>query len=152
MRVAWLAAPAHLIEKFVYTKQASDVQVSTLNQMVMTDVVSTLFPSLVARCREEYRRRRDYMLNALARHFPPEVTWTKPEGGFFIWVTLPSHLDAAKLLEASLTRIKVAFVPGRAFFAGTGGHNTLRLSYSLNGAERTELGIAVLGRLLKTVV
>ena len=152
LRVAWLAAPSRLIEKFVYTKQASDVQVSTLNQMVMTDVVSTLFPSLVARCREEYRRRRDYMLDLLVRHFPPEATWTKPEGGFFIWVTLPSHIDAAKLLEASLTRIQVAFVPGKAFFVGAGGHNTLRLSYSLNGAERTELGISLLGRLLKTMV
>lgn len=151
LRVAWLAAPSHLIEKFVYIKQASDVQVSTLNQMVMTDVVS-IFPTLVARCREEYRRRRDCMLDLLARHLPTEVTWTKPEGGFFIWVTLPSHINAAKLLEASLKRIKVAFVPGKAFFAGAGGHNTLRLSYSLNGAERTELGISLLGRLLKTMV
>jgi hypothetical protein len=92
------------------------------------------------------------MLDALARHFPPEVTWMKPEGGFFIWVTLPSHIDAARLLEASLKRIKVAFVPGKAFFSGAGGHNTLRLSYSLNGADTTELGISLLGRLLKTMV
>lgn len=152
LRIGWLAAPASLIQQFVFLKQASDVQVSTLNQMVMSDVVTTCFDSLVATYRAEYRSRRDCMLQALSRHFPARCTWTKPDGGFFVWVTLPEQIDAAALLRRSLQEARVAFVPGRAFFADGRGHDTMRLSYSFVGHEQIESGIQRLGRLVDAML
>ena len=152
LRVGWLAAPAKLIQQFVFLKQASDVQVSTLNQMAMTEVVTTCFDSLVLTYRTEYRRRRDCMLQALSQYFPAQATWTRPEGGFFVWVTLPKGIDAAALLQRSLQEIQVAFVPGRPFFADGRGRNTLRLSYSLAAPEQIEIGIQRLGQLLQAVI
>lgn len=149
LRIGWLAAPKRLIEQFVLLKQASDVQVSTLNQIVMAEVVTSGFASLVESHRREYRRRRDRMLDALARHFPAETSWTMPEGGFFVWVTLPQEMDAAALLQKSLEEIQVAFVPGKPFFADGRGHNTFRLSYSFVAPETIEIGIQRLGRLLQ---
>jgi DNA-binding transcriptional MocR family regulator len=152
LRIGWLAAPANLIQQFVFLKQASDVQVSTLNQIVMSDVVATCFDSLVVALRNEYRSRRDCMLQALSRYFPAEATWTKAEGGFFLWVTLPEEIDAAALLRRSLREAQVAFVPGRPFFADGRTRNTLRLSYSFVGHEKIEIGLQRLGQLLKAMI
>jgi hypothetical protein len=89
------------------------------------------------------------MLAALAREMPEGVTWTRPEGGMFIWLTLPAHIDAADLLAQSLQSERVAFVPGRAFFADGSNGNTLRLSFSCADAAAINEGIARLGRLIR---
>jgi DNA-binding transcriptional MocR family regulator len=151
LRVGWLAAPTTLIEQFVFLKQASDVQVNTLTQMVMTEVVTAHFDELVFAYRTEYRTRRDCMLQALSQYFPSGITWTKPEGGFFVWVTLPAGIDAATVLKRSLEEIQVAFVPGRPFFADERGRNTLRLSYSFVTPAKIECGIQRLGKLLQSL-
>jgi DNA-binding transcriptional MocR family regulator len=89
------------------------------------------------------------MLARLREHMPAGVTWTKPEGGMFIWITLPAHIDGADLLAKSLQSARVAFVPGRAFHAdGTGG-NTIRLSFSLADAATIDAGISRLGALIR---
>ena len=88
------------------------------------------------------------MLRALEQHMPPGVEWTRPEGGMFIWITLPAGLDGAQLLARSLDSVKVAFVPGQAFFADGGGPNTIRLSYSVLDEAAIEEGIARLARLI----
>jgi DNA-binding transcriptional MocR family regulator len=89
------------------------------------------------------------MLAALAKHMPEGVTWTKPQGGMFVWVTLPEQLDGAKLLKIALDEEKIAFVPGGAFYADGTGKNTLRLSYSLASEAVIEECMGRLGRLLK---
>jgi 2-aminoadipate transaminase len=94
--------------------------------------------------RQVYRERRDAMLDAMERYFPPEVRWTRPQGGLFLWVTLPDNLDTTELLKDAIA-LNVAFVPGRAFSPGPGGHNTLRLNFSFCDPERIELGIRRLG-------
>ena len=105
--------------------------------MVMHRLASTQYPAQVAKATAHYRRRRDAMLAALERHMPSGVTWTRPEGGLFIWLTLPAHIDTRALLKRSVAEARVAFVPGAAFFAGDTGHNTIRLSYSLPARPRS---------------
>ena len=88
------------------------------------------------------------MLEALQAHMPEGVSWTKPEGGMFIWVTLPDTLDGADLLKQSLESERVAFVPGHAFFADGSGRNTLRLSYSTSTKGKIAEGVERLGQLI----
>ena len=93
--------------------------------------------------------RRDTMLAALEEYFPDNVSWTHPQGGLFLWVTLPGGIDAAQLLRDAL-EYRIAFVPGAAFHANGGGSNTMRLSFSNVNSEQIEEGIRRLGRLLHT--
>ncbi len=110
------------------------------------------WPALYARRAERmkafYRARRDAMLDALDRFVPPGVTWTRPEGGMFVWLTLPDGIDTDELLRRALREARIAYVPGRAFFADGAVTNTLRLSYSLASPERIEVGLLRLGRLI----
>ncbi len=92
--------------------------------------------------------KRDAMLVALERHMPAGVTWTRPEGGLFVWATLPAHTDTAALLQRAVSEIQVAFVPGHAFFADGTGRNTMRLSYSLPSADKITEGVALLAGLI----
>jgi hypothetical protein len=148
LRVGFIVAPKPVIRRLVLVKQASDLNSATVNQMVAQRVAEAAFDRQVQGACAHYRRRRDAMLAALERHMPDGVTWTRPAGGLFVWVTLPEGHDAAALLERSLAEAGVAFVPGAAFFFDGRGRNTLRLSFSLPGEEDIELGIRRLGTLI----
>ncbi|MDR3517611.1 MAG: PLP-dependent aminotransferase family protein [Azospirillaceae bacterium] len=148
LRVGWIVGPRSVIRKLVLTKQASDLHSSTLNQMVMHEVASRTLMAQVGNIRASYKARRDAMLSALERYMPDGVTWTRPEGGMFIWVTLPDGFDSGVLLRQAITEARVAFVPGRAFFADGSGQNTLRLSFSLAAPDKGTEGIRRLGTLL----
>ncbi len=152
LRVGWVCAAKSVIQPLVLMKQAADLHSSTINQIAIHKVASTGFDAQIEKIRATYSQRRDHMLNALTTHMPKGVTWTKPEGGMFIWVTLPPHLDGAKLLAQSLKTQKVAFVPGRAFFADGSNGNTLRLSFSCADEDTINTGINRLGQLLQSVV
>jgi 2-aminoadipate transaminase len=149
LRLGWVAAPAVVIRKMVLAKQGIDLHTSLYVQMVVHEVVSQtgFLDQLVTRLREAYRERRDVMLAAMARRFPPEVSWTQPQGGLFLWVTLPPSLDAHELLADAL-RHKVAFVPGTPFYARTIRRNALRLNFSHPPPEQIEVGIQRLGEIL----
>ena len=151
-RIGWMVGPRTPIAQLTLIKQASDIQVSTINQMVMHATAPAILPLQAARVRPVYRARRDAMLRSLDATMPPGVSWTRPAGGFFIWLTLPPEIDAAKLLARAVEEAKVAFVPGAAFFPDRSGANTLRLSFSLASPEATEAGIARLGRLITKVL
>jgi DNA-binding transcriptional MocR family regulator len=148
LRVGWIAGPKALIRRLVLIKQASDLNSATINQMVMHRLAEVAFDKQVARARACYRGRRDGLLAALERYMPAGVSWTRPQGGLFVWVTLPESIDAAALLQRSLKDMGVAFVPGAAFFHDGRGRNTLRLSYSLPGAAEIDRGIARLAKLI----
>jgi DNA-binding transcriptional MocR family regulator len=151
-RIGWMVGPREVIAQLALIKQASDIQVSTINQMVMHEVAPAIVQSQAARVQPVYRARRDAMLRALRAHMPQEVAWTEPEGGFFVWVTLPPHIDAAELLRRAVADAKVAFVPGAAFFPDRSGQNTLRLSFSLNDEATTERGVARLAEIVRHAV
>ena len=148
LRVGWVCAAKPVIEKLVLMKQASDLHSSSLNQMMIAHVAETIMTDHVAMLRSTYKMRRDHMLNALEGQMPTGVEWTQPEGGMFIWVTLPVGVKSSDLLAKSLETERVAFVPGHAFFADGAGENTLRLSFSCATEDKIDEGIARLGRLI----
>ncbi|MCZ4288077.1 PLP-dependent aminotransferase family protein [Hoeflea alexandrii] len=149
LRVGWVCAAKPVISKLVLMKQAADLHSATLNQMAIHRVASDGFEAQVGKIKATYQARRDAMLAALARHMPDGVSWTKPDGGMFVWVTLPEGFDGAALLAESLKTERVAFVPGKAFFADGSGANTIRLSFSCASEVMIEEGIKRLGRVVR---
>jgi len=137
-----------VIRKLVLMKQAADLHSSTINQIAVEHVASRGFAEQVAKIKRVYSGRRDAMLAALAKYMPKGTTWTKPEGGMFVWITLPEGMDGAELLAKSLATEKVAFVPGKAFYADGSNANTLRVSFSCANDEMIDEGIKRLGRLV----
>ncbi len=152
LRVGFIVANAPVIRKLVLMKQAADLHSSTINQIAIHKVAERGFDAQVAKVRKTYSHRRDRMLAALAKYMPQGTSWTKPEGGMFIWVTLPKGMDGAKLLARSLETAKVAFVPGQAFFADGSGANTFRVSFSCANDELIEEGISRLGKLIASEI
>jgi len=152
LRVGWVCGAKEVISRLVLMKQASDLHSPTINQIAITDVAVNGFDTQVTKIRKAYRVRRDYMLAALKTHMPAGIRWTQPEGGMFIWITLPDHIDGAELLQKSLKTQKVAFVPGQAFFADGSGTNTIRLSFSLADEATIQEGIGRLGALMNDVI
>ncbi|WP_020591509.1 PLP-dependent aminotransferase family protein [Kiloniella laminariae] len=150
LRVGWVCAAKPVISKLVLMKQAADLHSSTVNQIAIHEVAAKGFDKQVAKISAAYSARRDCMLAALEQHMPEGVSWNRPEGGMFVWLTLPEHLDGAELLAKSIETQRVAFVPGRAFFADGSNGNTLRLSFSQAGEATINEGIKRLGLLLKS--
>ena len=148
LRVGWVCGASEVISRLVLMKQAADLHSATTNQIVTHHVASTQFDTHVAKLRQTYKARRDHLLKALTREMPDGVSWTKPEGGMFIWLTLPERMDGADLLAQSLQTERVAFVPGRAFFADGSNGNTLRLSFSCADEAAIDEGMKRLGRLI----
>jgi len=148
LRVGWIVAPKQMVRRLVLIKQASDLNNSTINQMVMHRLAEGAFDAQVKAARAHYRCRRDWLLAALETHMPKGVSWTRPKGGLFVWARLPEGVDAAKLLERAVCEESVAFVPGAAFFFDGRGRNTMRLSYSLPGDAEIADGIARLAKLI----
>ena len=149
LRVGWICAARPIVKRLVLIKQASDLNSPLLNQVVMHQLAETVFDRQVAASIACYRERRDRMRAALQRHMPDGVTWTNPEGGIFLWLTLPESCDGAALLKAAIAKERIAFVPGRAFFADGSGANTIRLSFSLASPEKIDTGMARLAELIR---
>lgn len=152
LRIGWVCAAEPLISQMVLLKQAGDLHNSTINQMAMTHVAETMFDEHVETLRNVYSERRDAMLSALNEHMPDGVEWTKPEGGMFVWITLPTQLDAADIFATSLKTEKVAFVPGSAFFADGTGQNTMRLSFSCADEATIREGVARLAKVIRAAL
>jgi len=146
IRLGWMVAPPDVISKLVQLKQGADLHTSTFDQMVAYEVVHDGFlDEHVKKIRAVYRERRDVMLAALTEYFPPEVTWTHPQGGLFLWVTLPEGLEMEHLFQAAL-RENVAFVPGDCFYAtGDEGRRHMRLKFSHSNPQQIREGIRRLG-------
>jgi 2-aminoadipate transaminase len=154
LRLGWLIAPEALAPKLTVIKEAGDLESSALTQRAVSAYLDAgHLPAHLARLREEYGGRRDTMLAAMARHFPPGVTWTRPRAGMFIWVTLPESVDTGALLETAVKQERVAFIPGHAF-AGPGifARNHMRLNFSNCCLADIEDGIGRLGRILEGII
>ncbi len=148
IRLGWIVAPSKIIAKLVQAKQGADLHTSTFVQMVTNDICQRgILRHHVKEIRKVYKERCDTMLTAMEKHFPPGVTWTRPQGGLFLWVQLPEHVDASEFLDIALQE-KVAFVPGRVFYPNGGGKNTMRLTFATASQEQIEEGIQRLGRAL----
>ncbi|HEV2460764.1 MAG TPA: PLP-dependent aminotransferase family protein [Ktedonobacterales bacterium] len=149
LRVGWVIAAPEVIAKLTLAKQSADLHTATFNQMLAYELARDGFlerhTDTIVRA---YRQRRDAMLAALAREFPAGVTWTHPQGGMFLWVTLPPGIDAADVLRDAIAH-KVAFVPGAPFHPGHRGANTFRLNFSNASPADIREGVARLGEALR---
>ncbi len=155
LRMAWVVAPEEVIHRLVQAKQGTDLQCSTFDQMVTYEVGRGGFLDRhVHRIREVYGQQRLRMIQALEKAFPDPslgVKWTRPQGGLFLWVSLPEGVDTADvLLEA--VKEKVAFVPGAPFHPGGDGRNSMRLNFSNASMEQIDEGIERLGRVVTRAV
>jgi 2-aminoadipate transaminase len=149
-RVAWMAGPKHVITRMVQAKQGTDLHTGTYAQMVTYETARDGFvDEHVETIRRVYDERRRLMLSLMAALFPPGVTWTRPKGGLFVWVSLPPTMDSASLLEKAVES-KVAFVPGEPFHAKGGGRNTLRMNFSNAQPEQIEQGMKRLAAVIET--
>ena len=144
MRLGWAVAPTELITKLSILKMEGGSGIFA--SYVAAEWIPRHLIEHIAELRTIYRRRRDIMLDALERYMPAGTTWTHPEGGFFVWVTLPEGLDASELVEAARER-SVEYLPGRPFFLNGGGENMLRLSFSYAEDDQIPEGIEILGQI-----
>jgi 2-aminoadipate transaminase len=148
IRLGWAVAPPPVMQKIVLGKQAADLCTSTLTQYFVREYFAEgRWQDYIADLIEIYRQRRDVMLEALREHFPPQATWTEPEGGLFIWATLPEYIDTSDLLAKAL-RDNVAFVPGQAAYVDGRGRNSMRLNFSGVGEDDIREGIRRIGKVI----
>ena len=145
LRLGWMVAPADVIAKLVQIKQGADLHTSTFTQMVAYEVAHDNFlDEHIKLIRKVYGERRNVMLEALQQYFPAEVSWTHPQGGLFLWVSLPEGMDSHLLFEAAIKE-NVAFVPGDSFYSGNGfaaeGRRHFRLNFSNAEPEKIREGI-----------
>jgi 2-aminoadipate transaminase len=147
IRLGWAVAPPPVMEKIVLGKQASDLCSSTLTQHFVREYFGEgRWREYIADLVEIYRGRRDTMVEALREHFPAQATWTEPEGGLFIWATLPEYIDTSDLLAKAL-REDVAFVPGQAAYVDESrGRSSMRLNFSGVGEEEIREGVRRIGK------
>ena len=148
IRLAWVIAPPEVIRKLTQAKQGADLHTSTFNQIVAHEVSKGGFLDQHIRLiRKVYSERRNIMLGAMDRYFPPGVDWTQPKGGLFLWGTMPEYLKSTEVLKQAIEE-NVAFVPGMSFFPNGGGENTMRLNFSYASPENIQAGIARLGSVI----
>jgi len=149
LRVAWTIGPPDMIRKMVVAKQFVDVATNTLAQYILLEFIrSGLLEKQIKLNNQHYKRKRDFILEQLESHFPEQVQWNHPAGGFFIFVKLPQTMDASELLREAIEH-KVAFVAGEPFFIDHSGTHTFRLSYSQSGESVIAAAVAELGKLIK---
>jgi 2-aminoadipate transaminase len=152
LRLGWIVAPPDVIAKLAQLKQGADLHTSTFTQFVAYEVARDGFlDKHVKLIRQVYRERRDVMLQALREFFPPEVTWTHPQGGLFLWVTLPGGLDMKAIFKSAIEQ-NVAFVPGDSFYANDGreGSRHMRLNFSNAAPEQIREGVRRLATAVKS--
>jgi 2-aminoadipate transaminase len=152
LRLGWTTAPRPVLEKLNLGKQGADLCSSPLSQhFVMAYFAERDWRAYVSSLTDLYRRRRDTLLEALAEHFPPEATWTRPQGGLFVWARLPDYIDTTDLLARAL-RESVAFVPGRAAYMDGRGGSEMRLNFS--GVDEADIreGVRRIGKVVREQV
>lgn len=150
-RMAWICAPKELVRKLVIVKQATDLCSSTFLQMITYQLLRRgLIDKHIPWIAALYKEKCDMMLDAMDEYFPPDVTWTRPEGGMFIWVTLPEHVDTKKMFDDALKN-NVAYVHGGAFYT-RGGHNHMRLSFASPDNDKIQEGIQRLGKVIREYI
>ncbi|HEX8051258.1 MAG TPA: PLP-dependent aminotransferase family protein [Solirubrobacterales bacterium] len=148
IRLGWAVAPPPVMEKIVLGKQAADLCTSTLTQYFVREYFAERrWRRYVEDLVEIYRGRRDTMVEALRTYFPAEATWTEPEGGLFIWATLPDYIDTSDLLAKAL-RADVAFVPGQAAYVDGRGSHSMRLNFSGVDEDEIREGVRRIGKVI----
>jgi len=149
LRLGWICAAPDVMEKIIVAKQSSDLHSSYLSQRAVYQYLADNdLDEHILNIREVYKKQRDLMVSMIEKHFSEKIKCTKPEGGMFLWVTLPENISSLDLFKLA-TKENVAFVPGKAFYVDGGGKNTLRLNFSNSDEEKIEDGIKRLAKVIK---
>ncbi len=152
LRIGWLVAPPPVLAKLILGKGSADLCSSSVSQYFIAEYFRAgPWINYVRSLSELYRRRRDVMLDSLAEHFPREASWTHPQGGLFLWATLPDYIDTTDLLARAIDA-RVAFVPGRAAFVDGRGGSSMRLNFSGVSEDEIREGIRRLGEVIREQV
>lgn len=152
LRLGWICAGGDVMENIIVAKQSSDLHSNYLSQRAVYQyLVDNDFDEHILNIRKVYKKQRDLMVLMIEKHFPEEINCTKPEGGMFLWVTLPEKVSSSHLFKLAIEE-NVAFVPGRAFYVDDGGENTLRLNFSNSDEQKIEDGIKRLAKVIKTML
>jgi 2-aminoadipate transaminase len=148
-RVGWVIGQPLILDKIVLAKQTADLCTSAFLQRILARYIEKgLLEINLPKTILLYRERRDFMLHCLTRYMPDEVIWTKPEGGLFLFVTMPARLNAASVLKKAIDH-NVAFVDGSTFFCNDQGHNTMRINFSYSDRAEIEAGVERLSKVIK---
>ncbi len=150
LRVGWIVAPRHVLAKINLVKQGTDLCCSSFDQAVVEHYFTdTNWQKVLQAFIQVYGERRDAMLEALEEFFPKEATWTHPEGGFFVWVTLPEYVDTGSMLAEAL-EAGVTYVPGDSFYPdGKLGKNSMRINFSYESPENLREAIRRLAEVIE---
>lgn len=150
LRTGWIAAPRNVLARINLVKQGTDLCGSAFNQIVVEHYFTdTPWQRTLQKFVKTYHERRDAMLAALEKYFPPEASWTHPEGGFFVWVTLPEYMDTGSMLSVAL-EAGVTYVPGDGFFPkASGGKNCMRINFSYESPENITEAIRRLAEVIE---
>ncbi len=150
LRVGWVLAPHAVREKLVLAAESATLCPPTFNQMIVSRYLATHdWKGQIKKFRENYRERRDAILSALDQHLPPGCSWTKPDGGFYVWVTVPEGVDTKAMLPRAVTA-RVAYASGTGFYADGFGSRQMRLSYCYPTPERIREGVRRLAAVLES--
>ncbi len=148
-RIGWIVAPHLIIEKLTLGVQAADLCTSSFSQRIAFEYFSDpSWKDNIDNFIKIYSKRRDAMLESLKKYFPKGSSWSKPKGGFFIWLKLPEYLNTKEIL-ADAIRNKVAYVPGSGFYADNMGYNEARLAFCSENTENIKKGIKILAEIIK---
>jgi len=149
LRVGWVCADKELIPKFELVKYGCDLQSAEMAQMQVDEFLANYdLDEHIAKINKVYKRRRDLMLEVIEKEFPKEAEYYYPEGGMFVWVELPEHINTRKLLEKAVER-KVAFVPGGSFYPQGDCERSMRLNFSTMEDDKIVSGMKILAELIK---
>ena len=152
LRIGWIAANSEIINKYNTIKQGADLQCNSMTQRECSLYLDMYdLNAHVDEIIEVYRKRRNLMIETMEKYFPQGVTWTHPQGGLFLWVTLPEGLDAADVFKKALEK-KVAFVAGEPFYPNGGNANHIRLNYSCMPEDKIVEGMKRLGETLTEMI
>ncbi|MDE4907520.1 PLP-dependent aminotransferase family protein [Methanogenium marinum] len=151
MRMGWVCAPAEVMDKVLIAKQASDLHSNYLSQRILSKYLETNdINAHIAVINEEYRKRAEWMVSRMEECFPDDVSFTRPTGGMFVWLTLPEGVSSTRLFDAALKQ-KVAILPGTPFYADGGGESTARINFSNSDEEQIMTGIKIVADVLEEI-
>lgn len=150
LRIGWITADKEIIKTLVKLKQGADLCSPVLNQIIIAELLKNgSLENHIEEIKENYSRKMELMLDCLDEYMPkhPEVEWTKPEGGLFLWLSMPKQVDTNEMFNRAIEQEKVGFVPGYAFYHDGSVKNKMRLNFSYSSPEQIEEGIKRLGRI-----
>ncbi|MFP4548948.1 MAG: PLP-dependent aminotransferase family protein [Fidelibacterota bacterium] len=152
MRMGWVVAEPDVVDKFVVLKQSVDLCTPSFNQLLLASYIKKgLMKETIEKAKKCYKPKKDAMVESLEKYMPAGVKWSKPEGGMFLWIELPEHVDTKEIFMTAIEH-EVAYIIGAPFYHDGSGKNTMRLSYSFPSIDQIKEGIKRMAEMIKSII